>query len=191
MSLVLRPTRKDALGLLPLLGAFSAVEGITKTTGLAPLVRWPNDVTIAGKKVAGVIAESKYIGANLSHVIMGIGINCNFRSASLGDLADTSTTLSDQTGSPVDIDEVKDAVLGPLASRYRDWEDGLEANAIAAGGPQFSTVGRKVEIELLDGRGKVVCTAREVRSDGALVTVREDGTVLVVRGEEIQRLREL
>ncbi len=191
MSLVLRPTRKDKLGLLPLLGAFSVVDGITKTTGIRSLVRWPNDVTIADKKVAGVIAESRYSGANLSHVILGIGINCNFRSTALGALAESTTTLNDQTGTPVDIDGVRDAVLEPLESMYRDWEDGLAAKVFADRKDRFSTVGKKVEIDLLDRRGKVVCSAREVRSDGALVTVRENGTELVVRGEEIQRLREL
>lgn len=174
-----------------MLGAFSVVDGIAKNTHVRSLVRWPNDVTIAGKKVAGLIAESKYSGSKLSHTTLGIGVNCNFRSTELGVLADVSTTLFDQTEITVDIDEMRSAILESLASMYDDWEKGLEAKILTHRNRQFSTVGKKVEIELLREGGKVVCSAREVRSDGALLVVREDGTELVVRGEDIQRLREL
>lgn len=191
MSLVLRPLGKGDLGLLPLLGAFSVVEGITRTLGTVSLVRWPNDVTVNGKKVAGVIAESKYSGTKLSHVILGIGINCNFESASLGALAESSTTLSDQVGAPIDIDALRAATLESLASLYRDWERGRAAKAFAERKGWFSTPGKRVELELLDGKGGMACTAQEVMDDGSLVVTRSDGSKLTIRGEEIQRLREL
>lgn len=191
MSLVLRPSGKSDLRLLPLLGAFSVVEGITKSVGIVSLVRWPNDVTIAGKKVAGVIAESKYSGTDLSHVILGIGINCNFESESLGALAESSTTLSDQVGTPVEVDAVRDATLGSLASMYHDWEEGRAATIFADRKRWFSTTGRMVEVELLDGRGRITCKALEVMEDGSLVTIRDDESKLTIRGEEMLRLREL
>ena len=191
MSLVLRPSGESDLRLLPLLGAFSVVEGITKKVGILSLVRWPNDVTITGKKVAGVIAESKFSGTGLSHVILGIGINCNFGSVSLGSLGESSTTLSDQVGAPVDVDAVRDATLESLASMYHDWEEGRAATIFADRKSWFSTTGKTVEVEMLGGGGKITCRAQEVMEDGSLVTTRADGSKLVMRGEEILRLREL
>ncbi len=191
MSLVLRPSKNDELGLLPLLGAFSVVEGITKTVRIVSLVRWPNDVTIAGKKVAGVIAESKYNGTGLSYVIVGIGINCNFESISLGSLAMSSTTLRDEVGAPVEVGALRDATLESLASMYDDWEEGRAARVFADRKGWFSTTGKTVEVEMLGGKGRILGRAQEVMDDGSLVVIRDNGSRMTIRGEEIQRLREL
>jgi BirA family biotin operon repressor/biotin-[acetyl-CoA-carboxylase] ligase len=204
MSVVLRPTRKSKVGLLTLIGAFSVVEGMMESTGIVSLVRWPNDVTVAGKKVAGVIAESRYSGTDLSYVILGIGINCDFDPRSLGALAEYSTTLSDRLGgAPVDLDSVRDATLESFAKMYALWEEGAEGAIFDERAKWFSTVGKKVEIELLDGgdsgRTVMTCTARRVLDDGSLVVdvaTREGGDddgaeELVIRGEEIRRLKEL
>jgi BirA family transcriptional regulator, biotin operon repressor / biotin---[acetyl-CoA-carboxylase] ligase len=192
MSLVLRPARKTEVGLLPLIGAFSIVEGIAESTGIVSLVRWPNDVTISGRKAAGVIAESRYSGADLSYVVLGIGINCNLDPASLGSLAEYSTSLSDQLGATVDLDAVRDATLESFAGLYSLWEGGSEGVIFAERAALFSTVGGRVEIELLDGGVRISGLAEEVTDDGSLVVTRDDdGSRLVVRGEEIRRLREI
>jgi BirA family transcriptional regulator, biotin operon repressor / biotin---[acetyl-CoA-carboxylase] ligase len=193
MSLVLRPARKTEVRLLPLVGAFSIVEGIAESTGIVSLVRWPNDVTIACRKAAGVIAESRYRGTDLSYVVLGIGINCNLDPASLGALAGYSTSLSDQLGATVDLDAVRDATLESFEGLYSLWEGGSEGVIFAERAALFSTVGRRVEIELLDGGVKINCRAERVTEDGSLVVTRDDddGSRLVVRGEEIRRLREI
>ena len=100
MSLILRPKRPTGLQLLPIIASFAIMEGIEQETGVVTFMRWPNDVMLQGKKVAGVIAEASYRGETLSHVVVGMGINCNFRAESLGELASSSTTLMDYMGRP-------------------------------------------------------------------------------------------
>jgi BirA family transcriptional regulator, biotin operon repressor / biotin---[acetyl-CoA-carboxylase] ligase len=191
MSLVLRPVRTSEMQLLPLMGAFSIVEGIRKATGIVSLVRWPNDVTIEGKKVAGVIAETKYQGPVVSHVIVGMGINCNFSAESLGALALNSTTLSDHLGTPVDLDNLRDTTLQSFGMMYSRWENNSDKEIFAERAGWFSTLGKKVEIEMLAGGAKIICTAQRVLEDGSLIATDEQGRPLTIRGEDIQRLREL
>jgi len=191
MSLVLRPVRTSQIQLLPLIGAFAIVEGISVTTGIISLVRWPNDVTIEGRKVAGVIAEAKYQGSAISHVIVGIGINCNFSAESLGTLADYSTTLSDHLGTSVELDDLRDRTLESFGTMYSRWENNSDKEIMNERTECFSILGKRVEIELLEGGARIVCTAQKVSEDGSLVTTADDGRTLIVRGEDLQRLSEL
>lgn len=189
MSLVLRPRRPAALQLLPMLGSLAIVDGIRMETGAEALMRWPNDVLLQGKKVAGVIAEASYRGGTLSYVILGMGINCNFRAAALGDLAGASTTLMDHLGAPLDAPRLRDAVLSCFGSLYEGWSSGRAASQIAERRGLISTVGKTVEIRRSDG-GVIVCRATGIEEDGSLVA-ELDGREVVLRAEDVERLREL
>ena len=189
MSLVLRPQRPAALQLLPMLGSLAIIDGIRRETGAETLMRWPNDVILRGKKVAGVIAEASYRGGTLSHVVLGMGINCNFRAEVLGDLAGSSTTLMDHLGAAVDAPRLRDAVLSSFGSLYLGWSEGRAATQIAERKGWISTVGKRVEVRRSDG-SVVVCRATGVEEDGSLV-VELDGGEVVLRAEDIERLREL
>lgn len=76
ISLVLRPGNRTphAYTFLTGLGAVAVVDGL-EAIGLNPKVKWPNDVLLDGRKVAGVLAESVWRGAELDFVILGMGVN--------------------------------------------------------------------------------------------------------------------
>jgi BirA family biotin operon repressor/biotin-[acetyl-CoA-carboxylase] ligase len=74
LSVVFRPSLQD-LPSLSCLGAVAVVRAIRQATGLNPRLKWPNDVLLSGKKVAGVLVESAIQGEQLEYAVLGIGIN--------------------------------------------------------------------------------------------------------------------
>src|SRR6266550_2999476 len=86
LSLLLRPVRSGSPHLLTMVGALSVVEGVKIATGPDSGIRWPNDVMIRGRKVAGVVGTADYSGPSPDYVVVGIGVNCNLTERSLGGL---------------------------------------------------------------------------------------------------------
>lgn len=76
LSIILRPRRKD-LSLLPLAFGLAVRDALFETEGLDVRLKWPNDLVHSGKKLGGILCEASFIGNEMSHVILGIGINLN------------------------------------------------------------------------------------------------------------------
>ncbi len=77
-SLVLRPkVAAESLNLLPLYVAVAVTEAIEKTTGLKVECKWPNDLLVNGKKLAGILIEGSVKQNAVEYVVIGIGINVN------------------------------------------------------------------------------------------------------------------
>ena len=76
-SLVLRPSPEELphLALLSPLGGLAVCTALEDTLGLAPQIKWPNDVLLGRRKTCGILAESYWQGSDLPAVILGIGIN--------------------------------------------------------------------------------------------------------------------
>ncbi len=73
-SVILRPRRSD-LSLLPLAAGVGCVEAVREATGLEASLEWPNDVTHGGRKLGGILLESDFLGNEVAHSILGIGLN--------------------------------------------------------------------------------------------------------------------
>jgi BirA family biotin operon repressor/biotin-[acetyl-CoA-carboxylase] ligase len=91
-SLLLRPDFARPLWPRLALAAGLAVCQVVERAGLAGAIKWPNDVLVAGRKVAGILVE-----AATEFVVVGIGINVN-GSEFPAELADTATSLQQQSG---------------------------------------------------------------------------------------------
>jgi BirA family transcriptional regulator, biotin operon repressor / biotin---[acetyl-CoA-carboxylase] ligase len=86
-------------------------------TALEPSLKHPNDVLIAGRKVAGVLGE-----AAESRVVLGVGINVNVERGELPvDVHIPATSLLAETGAPVDRVELLVRLLAALERRYDSW----------------------------------------------------------------------
>lgn len=116
-SIVLEPVvSPERLPELSLVAGRAVAAAIVETTGLLPTVRFPNDVLIEGKKIAGILAE-----ASGGRVVLGIGVNANQEA---GELLDTATSLRTQTGTTVDRVALLIAVLTSLEREYDAWLSG-------------------------------------------------------------------
>jgi BirA family biotin operon repressor/biotin-[acetyl-CoA-carboxylase] ligase len=119
-SVLLRPPAGPALPQLSLVGGLAAAEAVEQALGRAAQIKWPNDVLVGERKVAGVLAEALE-GA----VVMGIGINVNQRREELPEVA---ASLREISGGACDRAPLLARLLGRLEHHYERWlEDGLSA----------------------------------------------------------------
>ncbi|MDH7507465.1 MAG: biotin--[acetyl-CoA-carboxylase] ligase [Candidatus Thermoplasmatota archaeon] len=77
-SIVLRPKIPANYGMfLTMIASISVVQAIKKLTGISPVIKWPNDVLINGKKVCGILTEFDVKKNLINYAVVGIGININ------------------------------------------------------------------------------------------------------------------
>src|SRR4029079_10376791 len=74
MSILMRPAA-HAVSLLTIAAGVAFADGIQAATGLQPQLKWPNDVYVGGRKLAGILAEAGTSKSGVQHVVLGCGIN--------------------------------------------------------------------------------------------------------------------
>ena len=86
--------------------------------GIKTEIKWPNDVLIRGKKVCGILIENMFDSGNLVYSMIGIGINVNFDTSRVPEIAEIATSLSARMGKEVSIDEVAFNLYTELENLY-------------------------------------------------------------------------
>jgi BirA family biotin operon repressor/biotin-[acetyl-CoA-carboxylase] ligase len=138
LSVIFRPAsgavRDDRITpLLTLMAGVAAAQGVRAATGLAPGLKWPNDLVIEPpgersgfsrfRKLAGILAEAAATGGELQSVVVGIGINLT-SAAYPPDVEARATSIEGELGRPVERAAVLVEVLSALASWRRALIDG-------------------------------------------------------------------
>ena len=157
--------------------ALGAVEACDLLAGVRPGLKWPNDLVVADRKLAGVLAESVVTGDQLEAVVVGLGLNVRLGAAP-PEAADTAVSLEDVCGAVVDLKELLAAVL----AGFSRWMDGIEGPRerealMEAARKESATLGRQVSVELSDG-AVLEGVAEHLDERGALIL--EDGVRVVV-----------
>ena len=163
----------DRVATFPLVVGLSVCEAVEMMgQSLQALLKWPNDVLVGGRKLAGILCER--FGDS---VIAGVGVNVGEREFP-SDIADRATSLSLllPAGAVPAVDEVRDAVLEQLAANLLAWRE----RGLAAHLPRLAArdclAGREIAVLRTDG------DAEPAR--GACGGIAEDGS-LIVAGERI------
>ena len=173
VSTVLRPPPERKAAELTLVGGLAAAIAVERATGLAAQLKWPNDVMLDRRKVAGGLAERKD-GA----VVLGIGVNVNQRpdelpagtKAPAGSLRSVTGRENDRAALLVDL-------LLELERRYEAWRDGgLDAVYDDLGARDFLR-GRRVSVDGVEG------TAQRITRDGRLLVETASEPLFVESGE--------
>jgi BirA family transcriptional regulator, biotin operon repressor / biotin---[acetyl-CoA-carboxylase] ligase len=184
VSFILRPDAPlDIRPLLPLLAGVALAEVVERHVPGPPVaLKWPNDLLVAGRKAAGILVE-EHAGA----VVVGIGLNTDWRGIDRpADLAG-AMSLAEATGTPVDRWRVFAGLVGVLGNRYGAWR--TEPRAFL---PDYrdrcATIGRLVRVErmgeALEG------SAEAVVDSGALRVRRADGSTVDVTAGDVTHLRD-
>jgi BirA family biotin operon repressor/biotin-[acetyl-CoA-carboxylase] ligase len=150
-----------------LVTAVAVAETLARTAGLAARLKWPNDVLIAGRKIAGILLESRSVGDTATAVVaVGIGVNLAQRAFPAG-LAARATSVAIEVGRVVP----RDTVLATLLEAFDEWRARVEGDGMATVRARWlalaDTIGRRVSIDGVSG------VAVDLDPDGALVL--EDG----------------
>ena len=189
VSVILRPSRARvgpdrATALLTLAAGVALSEAVERVTGLAPAIKWPNDLLVDRRKLAGILAEgvaSPSSGAGLQAVVLGYGLNV--MSASYPpELASIVTSLEAELGRGVDRAALCAESLACLAARYRELLDGrYDAILDAWRARAYGSRGARVEWDTPQG---VRTGITEGIDDMGALLVRSSGSVeRLVAGE--------
>lgn len=187
LSVLLRP-RFEALGVLPLIAGVALAEAAAEW-GVEARLKWPNDVVVGERKLAGVLAEAASSGGRVESVVLGIGMNLRLDPAAAPvELRAAITSVEHESGRAVSAADAADAVLCRLAVWYH-------ALAREGAGPAIEAWrersvpwwGRPVEV--VSGERRVAGIARDVDESGALVLEAKGGARIVVVSGEARALR--
>lgn len=104
-SLILRPgeSETEAVSLFSGLGALALTDAIAQSFGLEATIKWPNDVLLQERKIAGILVESVWLGEKIESVVLGMGVNVLAASVPPPEkLAFPATSLEDILQTPPD-----------------------------------------------------------------------------------------
>lgn len=110
MSVVLRPTIvADKLFLLSKAFSCAVVAGLRKLGVVTATVKWPNDIFVENRKIAGILIEHSFSGNDLVFTVIGLGLNINQTRFPSLEIAPTS--IAAETGKSYEINDVMNSVL--------------------------------------------------------------------------------
>ena len=159
-----------------LVAAVAVAETLARTAALAARLKWPNDVLIAGRKIAGILLESRALGNSAAVVAVGIGINLAQRAFPAA-LAARATSVAIEAGRAVE----RDTMLSALLETFDGWRGRLEGEGMSPVRARWlalaDTIGRRVTVDGVTG------VAVDIDLDGALVLEGAGGRHRVVAGE--------
>ena len=185
VSVILRPPVPAGLApALTLLAALAVAEAIEAETQVAAALKWPNDVLLDGRKVAGILAELRAEEQAVAHVVVGIGINVHQRREEFPpELAETATSIRQATGRAVS----RVMLLRRLFARLEAWYGRFVAEGaapvVAAAAARMPMLGRPVIAAA--GGERWEGTAASLDGDGALVLALPGGHTRRVLAAEV------
>jgi len=184
-SILLRPDlRPQETTQLTVASATALRRAIQSETGLKQEIKWPNDILIGGKKVAGILTELSAELDRVKHVILGIGVDVNLGANEFpAELRRTATSLKIESGRTIDRAELAAAILRELDFDYARICAGKFTAVADEWEAQCATIGRDVTIQI--GGRKIRGRAESLDDDGALLVRTEHGRLERITGGDV------
>lgn len=184
-SVLLRPDlRPQEATRLTVASATALRRAIASQTGLAPEIKWPNDILVHGRKVVGILTELSAELDHIKYVVLGIGVDVNL---GLGDFAPelrkAATSLKAELGQPISRPELAVAILRELDRDYARVVSGQFAALADEWEQHCVTLGQRIVLRLADRqlRGR----AEVLGDDGELLLRTEHGRLERIVGGDV------
>jgi BirA family biotin operon repressor/biotin-[acetyl-CoA-carboxylase] ligase len=188
-SLLIRPMtiRVNETPLITLTIGVAVAKVLQTALGLEPVLKWPNDVLLDNRKVAGILVETAFIGDDIEYAVIGIGINANTTLADYpSTLQSKVSTLQDRLKRTVDIPRLFEYLVGQLEFWYMKLRD----KGFKAIKPHYKrlsgTLGEQVIIDL--GDKQISGRATNLDSDGSLVIQTVEGRHTIRSGDVVSSM---
>ncbi len=182
-SILLRPDlRPESATQITIAAATALFRAIRSQTEVTPEIKWPNDILIGGKKVAGILTE---MSAELDHVkymILGIGVDVNLTEFP-ADLKKIATSLRLETGRIVNRADLAEAILRELDADYERIRSGQFESVADEWEERCTTIGHGVTIHI--GDRTVQGRAEALNTDGALLVRTQHGHLERILGGDV------
>jgi BirA family transcriptional regulator, biotin operon repressor / biotin---[acetyl-CoA-carboxylase] ligase len=184
-SVLLRPEmRPQTATQMTVAVATSTVRAIRAHTGIAPEIKWPNDVLVGGKKLAGVLTEMSAELDRIKYMVLGIGLDVNLSSNDLpAELRGVATSLLIETRQSWRRADLAGAILAELDRDYSRIRSDRFSELAEEWERYCSTLGQQVAINI---GGRIVHgRAESLDDDGALLLRTEHGHLERIVGGDV------
>jgi BirA family biotin operon repressor/biotin-[acetyl-CoA-carboxylase] ligase len=184
-SVLLRPDlRPQETTQLTVASATALRRAIQSETGLRAEIKWPNDIFIGGKKVAGILTELSAELDKVRHVILGIGVDVNQGASEFPpELRKLATSLKIESGRMISRAELATAILRELDSDYARICSGGFSEVADEWQEHCKTIGREVTIQI--GERQIRGHAESLDDDGALLLRTDHGRLERITGGDV------
>jgi BirA family biotin operon repressor/biotin-[acetyl-CoA-carboxylase] ligase len=184
-SVLLRPDlRPQETTQLTVASATALRRAIQSETGLHPEIKWPNDIVIGGKKVAGILTELSAELDRVRHVILGIGVDVNLVAGEFPpELRKLATSLKIESGRAISRAGLATAILRELDFDYARICGGGFAEVADEWQEHCKTIGRQVTIQI--GERRIRGRAESLDDDGALLLRTDHGRLERITGGDV------
>jgi BirA family biotin operon repressor/biotin-[acetyl-CoA-carboxylase] ligase len=186
-TIVLKPKVPfDHLFMITMAGSIAVARAIRKEYNISALIKWPNDIFIGDKKVAGLLLELAAEADTVHYALLGMGIDANVALDDLSsNLRDTVTTLQAEVGHEVDRVALLARVLREFELRYQQLEDGEYDSIIREWKSLSMTLDHRVAITTVNKT--FTGEAIDIDKHGALIIRKDNGVVeRVIAGDCFQ-----
>jgi BirA family biotin operon repressor/biotin-[acetyl-CoA-carboxylase] ligase len=181
-SLLLRPKLPaEAIAGLSLCAGLAVRDAVAQRVTAPTLVKWPNDVWCAGRKLAGILSESQVSGAKVSSAIVGIGINVE-QTEFPEPIAELATSLALVSASDRRRETLLLDVLAGLQARLAQLETEGMAGIAEALRPYDALLDRRLHIDGVEGMGA------GIDARGQLLVRHDDGSITPVTSGHVELL---
>ena len=155
---------------------------ILENYGVLPTIKWPNDVLVNEKKIAGILSETVMNGGNFRGLVLGIGVNLNSDSKSVKQIIDKEVTaLNIELNKPVNMDEFLNVLLDRFFENYDEFlskgfdfifKDYVE---------RCSVINKEISVQVLSEKksGKV----KSISKNGELVLEQNNKELILTMGD--------
>jgi BirA family biotin operon repressor/biotin-[acetyl-CoA-carboxylase] ligase len=161
---------KSQLGLPCLIGAVAVADAIHECTGLSTKIKWPNDVHINGKKVAGLLAELEYDHRQQPFLVLGFGVNVDIENFPIS-LKQTATSLKVESGKTWCRITLLGAILRGIEKHYFDLKSNQTKHLIEKANQLCTILGQEIKIQTSEETFSG--TAERIDEDGGLLLSQE------------------
>lgn len=195
-SMLLRPSVKaEQVFGMTMIMAIAVVDAISETSGLNPLIKWPNDIYINKKKLGGILTEFSMSGKVVDYVVIGLGLNVNWKPVNDNSMLFPVTSVCSETGCQVSRENIlvsilkrfdlyyRDVMIGNLDEYYKKWNERsmIIGEQVIIESPEKKIFGKAVSIDrngsliILNNNGRyqsIMCgdvSVREIKNDDGSV----------------------
>jgi BirA family biotin operon repressor/biotin-[acetyl-CoA-carboxylase] ligase len=179
MSIIFRPSisSKDA-SILTLVSSVALFEAVN-SYGIKCQIKWPNDLLINRRKVAGVLTEMELDGERVEFVLVGLGINLNMTRVVMnnlmGEVSEIATSVREELGHEVDRSEFAANLINLLEKWYEELNSKGKATIIDEWKKRWGDLNKRVRVRI--DRNLIEGIACDLDQNGFLVIRRDNGKV--------------
>ena len=185
MSIIIHPDFDISnTTLVPIATSLALCKAIEKTTKTKPKLKWPNDITIKGEKVGGILVDTSIQSNKIESLVLGVGINFKIKQEKLKKIIVNSpnyygaTTLVKKNESALHLVQ---QFLYELEVIFQWINSGLTKKIIFEWTKRSSTIGKNISI--INDKKNVTGKAIKIDNDGALIISKNKHTTRILIGD--------